>query len=134
MLLSFVFMAVMILEECLSPSEKRTYQAIIGSLGYLMNCGRPDLAFSVNKLAQFASCPADRHLIAAKRLLRYVRGRIDAYLIIGGSIPFELRAWFDASWADNPDDSRSTYGCHFVWAHHFDLEVSETQRRHTLNY
>lgn len=98
-------------EECLSASEKTTYQAIIGSLGYLMNCGRPDLAFPVNKIAQFASCPADRHLVAAKRILRYLRGTIDAQLIVGSSSgSLDLRAWFDASWADNPDDSRSTYG------------------------
>ena len=99
-------------EECLSASEKTTYQAIIGSLGYLMNCGRPDLAFPVNKLAQFASCPAERHLVAAKRILRYLRGTVDAQLIVGSSSSgcLDLRAWFDASWADNPDDSRSTYG------------------------
>ena len=111
--------------ECLDDVQKRHYQSILGSLGYLMNCSRPDLAFAVNKLSQFASAPAKRHLVALKRVLRYLRGTTDSRLLIGAesgdtssSLPLvELRGWFDASWADNPDDSRSTFGYTILYGH-----------------
>ena len=107
--------------ECLGDSEKKNFQAILGSLGYLMNCSRPDLAFPVNKLAQFASAPANRHFLALKRILRYLCGTTNARLIVSAGttssfssssgLPIiDIRGWFDASWADNPDDSRSTFG------------------------
>lgn len=117
--------------ECLDDTQKRHYQSILGSLGFLMNCSRPDLAFAVNKLSQFASAPAERHLIALKRVLRYLRGTTDSRLLIADesgtdfitapdspSLPLvELRGWFDASWADNPDDSRSTFGYTRLYGH-----------------
>ena len=99
--------------ECISDAEKKNYQAIVGSLGYVMNCSRPDLAFAVNKLAQFSSAPVQQHVIAVKRILRYLRSTLDAQLTIGAesTLPLTIiRGWFDASWADNIDDRRSTYG------------------------
>jgi len=41
-------------QESLSETEKKRYQAMIGSLGYLMNCSRPDIAFAVGKLGLYA--------------------------------------------------------------------------------
>lgn len=114
--------------EKLPPEQTRLYQAMIGSLGYLMNCSRPDLAFSVNRLAQFASCPAERHMLAVKRVLRYLRHTTEARLSLGPTsvsdpTPSEsptvstnhldslrVQGWFDASWADDPEDRRSTFG------------------------
>ena len=117
-------------EERLSDSEKRTYQAIIGSLGYLMNCSPPDLSFSVNRLAQFSSAPSSAHLLAAKHVLRYVKRTQHSRLLLGpdsvaspspspasdappipGSLTtLHLKVYFDGSWADNRIDSRSTFG------------------------
>lgn len=98
--------------EELKESEKRTYQAMIGSLGYIMTCSRPDLSFAVSRLAQFASCPAERHMMAVKRVFRYLKGTANAKIKIGG-VPQEEQetmAYFDASFADDPNDRRSTFG------------------------
>ena len=45
----------------LSDKMKTQYQAAVGSLIYLMLGSRPDLAFSVNKLAQYCASPCERH-------------------------------------------------------------------------
>ena len=55
-------------DECV---DQKKYQSAIGSLMYLSVCTRPDIAFSVNSLAQFTSQPTKDHWTALKRLLRY---------------------------------------------------------------
>ena len=49
---------------------------MIGSLIYLMNT-RPDICFAVNTLSQFLTYPRHVHLLAAKHILRYLRGIVD---------------------------------------------------------
>ena len=52
------------------------YHQIIGSLMYLMNM-RLDICFAMNTLSQFLTDPRHVHLLAAKHILRYLRGTID---------------------------------------------------------
>ena len=52
------------------------YRQMIGSLMYLTNT-RPDICFAVNTLSQFLTEPRNVHLIAAKHILRYLRGTVD---------------------------------------------------------
>jgi hypothetical protein len=48
------------------------YPAIVGSLMYLANSFRPDLAFATSTLARFMSDPCDLHVEAAIHVLRYL--------------------------------------------------------------
>ena len=52
------------------------YHQMIGSLMYLMNT-RLDNCFAVNTLNQFLTNPRHVHLVAAKHILRYLRGTVD---------------------------------------------------------
>ena len=52
------------------------YRQMIGSLMYLMNM-RPYICFVVNTLIQFLTYLRNVHLIAAKHILRYMRGTVD---------------------------------------------------------
>ena len=52
------------------------YHQMIGSLMYLMNT-RPDIFFAMNTLSQFLTDLRHVHLIAAKHILRHLRGTID---------------------------------------------------------
>jgi len=98
--------------ELLSDGEKRGYQAMVGAIGYLMNCTRPDLAFVMSRLAQFASCPTTAHMGAVKHVFRYIKGTVHAGLRIEGidGHSSRVQGYFDSAFADDPDDSRSTYG------------------------
>jgi len=55
-------------------SENSTlFKQIIGSLMYL-SVTRPDIAFVVCMLSKFMTDPKTSHMVAAKRVLRYVKG------------------------------------------------------------
>jgi hypothetical protein len=54
--------------------------------------------------------PREPHLIAMKRILRYLRGTLDFGLLLRRSSASELRVYTDVDWAGNPDTRRSTSG------------------------
>ena len=56
--------------------DAMTYRQMIGSLMYLMNT-RPDIFFAVNTLSQFLTDLRHVHLIAAKHILRNLKGLVD---------------------------------------------------------
>jgi hypothetical protein len=52
------------------------YRRIVGALRYLVNT-RPDLGFAVGYVSRFMERPTTEHLVAVKRVLRYVAGTMD---------------------------------------------------------
>jgi hypothetical protein len=79
------------------------YKHIIRSLMYLMNT-RPDICFAVNTLSQFLVEPRHVHLVAAKRVMRYLKGTIDCDLSYDGDHDFTLSGYTDANWAGSVSD------------------------------
>ena len=59
------------------------YKQIIGSLMYLTNT-RPDICFVVKTLSQYLVQPRQVHLIAAKHVMRYMKGTISFDLYYDG--------------------------------------------------
>lgn len=57
----------------LSPTDVKTYQAIVGGIMYLMLATQPDLAYSISVLSKHAASPQEHHLAMAKRTLRYLK-------------------------------------------------------------
>lgn len=70
-------------EVLLSKEGQRQYQAAIGSLINLMSGTRPDLSYSVNKLARYCSTPTERHWRGLKRIMRFVKETINTSLQLG---------------------------------------------------
>ncbi|CAL9022501.1 unnamed protein product [Prunus brigantina] len=90
-----------------NPTE---YRELVGSLQYL-TLTRPDISFAINTVAQFMSAPRTPHLVAAKRILRYIKGTIDLGLsFTPQTAAARLSAYSDADWAGCPDSRRSTTG------------------------
>ena len=85
-----------------TESEIREYQGIIGGLMFAMVCTRPDIAYAVTTLAQFASNPAPVHAQALKRVLRYLRGTIERRITYAGNGDIDsqprLLGYCDADW------------------------------------
>ena len=53
-----------------NPQLRSEYQQVIGSLLYIMLGTRPDIAFAVTKLTQFAANPSKEHLDKARYVVR----------------------------------------------------------------
>ena len=86
---------------------------MIGSLMYLMNT-RPDICFAVNILSQFLTDPRHVHLIAAKHIPRYPKGRVDYGLKYEANQKINLEGYVDSDWAV-PSIGRSLQGVPSVW-------------------
>ena len=102
--------------ELLNEKTQKLYQALIGSLLYLMHATRPDIAYPIIKLSQYSSKPKECHWLALKRVLRYLKGTSSACLILGDTATEGdkgLVGYFDAAHADN-SNRRSTCGYIFL--------------------
>ena len=85
------------------------YRQIIGSLMYLKNT-RPDIYFVVNTLIQYLVQPRWVQLVAAKHVMRYLKGTIDFGLYYDGSHEYGLYGYTDADWDGSISDRKSTSG------------------------
>ena len=92
------------------PVDSRKYREIIGSLIYLMTCTRPDLSYAVGKLSQYLSEPRQQHWVAAKHILKYLKGTSHYELRYQKSAELGILAYSDADWASDQSDRRSTTG------------------------
>ncbi|GMI99343.1 cysteine-rich RLK (RECEPTOR-like protein kinase) 8 [Hibiscus trionum] len=89
------------------------FRQLVGSLFYL-TITRPDIAFSVGVISQFMEQPCEGHLIAAKRILRYIKGTLSYGLMYEQAKTFSLSGFVDADWAGDVNDRRSTTGFCFT--------------------
>jgi hypothetical protein len=79
---------------------------------YLTNT-RPDICFAVNTLSQFLVEPRHVHLVAAKFVMRYLKGTLDCGLNYDGDHDFTLSGYTDSDCAGSVSDRKSTSGCCF---------------------
>ncbi|KAH9750253.1 hypothetical protein KPL71_013814 [Citrus sinensis] len=92
----------------------KTYRGMIGSLLYL-TASRPDIMFSVYLCARFQSCPKESHILAVKRIFRYLIGTINLGLWYPRGTHIDLTCYSDADFAGYKVDRKSTSGtCHFL--------------------
>lgn len=61
-------------------SDPTEFHHLLGALQYL-TLTHPDIAFMVNHITQFMARPTMIHLIAAKRVLYYIKGLLDLGLV-----------------------------------------------------
>ena len=76
---------------------------------YMMNT-RPDIFFAVNTLSQLLIDPRHVHLIVAKHILRYLKGKVDYGLKYEANQNINLEGYVDLDWAGNAIDRKITSG------------------------
>jgi hypothetical protein len=89
------------------------YSRIIGSLMYIMNCTRPDIAYSISKLSRFTSNPGRDHWKAILRVLGYLK-YTQNYGLHYSKYPAVIEGHCDANWISDTKDSKSTSGYVFT--------------------
>ncbi|GJS78462.1 putative ribonuclease H-like domain-containing protein [Tanacetum coccineum] len=90
------------------------YRSMIGSLMYL-TASRPDIMFAVCACSRFQVNPKVSHLIAVKRIFKYLKGKPNLGLWYPRESPFALEAFSDSDYAGaNLDRKSTTGGCQFL--------------------
>ena len=140
--------------KCMTPAELRAlpcdlngepyqgpinYGSIIGMLLYLTGHSRPDCSFAVHQCARYTFAPKASHVVALKRIGRYLKGTIDKGLILDPRDDLTIDCYPDADFAglwgyDDPQDphcvrSRTGYvitlcGCPVLWASKLQTEIA----------
>lgn len=104
-------------------STGQNFRHAVGFLNYLVQCSRPDLAFSASQLAQHLEHPGMEHWSSFKRVLQYLK-RTSGYSItyqgaisksLSGNLTHQLPcAYANADWAGDKNTRRSTSGYVFT--------------------
>nr|XP_048324153.1 secreted RxLR effector protein 161-like [Ziziphus jujuba var. spinosa] len=93
--------------------DSTLYKQIVGSLMYLI-ATRPNIMHSVSLISRYMENPKQIHLLAAKRILRYLRGTMDFGLFYKMGEKSDLYGFTDSDYAGDLDDRRSTSGYVFM--------------------
>ena len=99
-------------DASLESVDATMYHHMIVSLMYLTNT-RLDTCFAVNTLSQFLTYLRHVHLIAAKHILRYLRGTIDYGMKYESNPKINLEGYVNSDWVGSAIDRKSTSGCCF---------------------
>ncbi|KAG8478469.1 hypothetical protein CXB51_028351 [Gossypium anomalum] len=90
-------------------SDPTEYRSLAGALQYVV-LTRLDIAYAVNRICQFMHTPSTIHMVALKRILRYLSGTLDYGIVFRPSSRLSLVGYADANWGLDFDDHRSTSG------------------------
>ena len=91
-----------------TPEEKEKmsrvpYANAVGILMYAMMCTCPGICYAVCLISRFQSNPGQKHWMAVKRILRYLKGTSDYMLCYQGKNDLRLIGYSDADWGGDVD-------------------------------
>ncbi|KAL0357904.1 UNVERIFIED_CONTAM: Retrovirus-related Pol polyprotein from transposon TNT 1-94 [Sesamum calycinum] len=89
------------------------YAKIIGSVMFLMNYTRPDIAYAVSRLSRYTHNLNKEHWDALRHLLKYLKDTINLCLYFN-KYPGVLEGFCDANWVIDYDELSSTSGYVFT--------------------
>jgi hypothetical protein len=94
------------------PTDQRKYRSMIGNLLYV-TASRPNVMQAVGQVAGFQETPKESHVLAVKRIFKYLKGTKEFGLWYPKGKDLSLIAYTDADWASCINDRRSTSGATF---------------------
>jgi hypothetical protein len=86
-------------------SDPIAYHSLARALQYL-TFTRPDITYAVQQVCLHD--PREPHLMAMKRIIRYLQGTLDLVLLLRRASTSDLIVYTDADWTGCPDTRRST--------------------------
>ncbi|XP_062541084.1 uncharacterized protein LOC134209119 [Armigeres subalbatus] len=91
------------------------YRSLVGALLYIAVCARPDIAASVSILGRSVCSPTEADWVAAKRVIRYLKGT-KKWKLQYGDPEGKLTGYSDADWAGDLKTRKSTTGVVYMYA------------------
>ena len=82
--------------------DSSLYRSMIGSLLYLI-ASRPDIIYSVGVWARYQANPKESHMIALKRIIKYVKTTADFGVWYSKDTNDVLLGYSNADWAGNAE-------------------------------
>ncbi|KAL0361332.1 UNVERIFIED_CONTAM: hypothetical protein Sradi_3817700 [Sesamum radiatum] len=77
------------------------YASAVGSIQYVVQCTRPDVAYAL-----YQACAREAHWSAVKTILKFLERTKDMFLIYGGG-ELILEGYNDASFQSDDDNAKS---------------------------
>jgi hypothetical protein len=106
-------------------ADQRLYISMIGSLLYVTT-SRPDVMHSIGQVARFQAAPKETHVMAVKRISKYLKAIKDYGLWYPKGNDLYLVSYTDANWTRSVDDRISTSGAAFYFG---DCMVSWSRKK-----
>jgi hypothetical protein len=114
-----------------AAARHHPYAAIVGCLLYPSTISQADLAQATSVLSRFISRGSEAHYLAAKHLLRYLRGTSAHALVYNASKDTPIvQGYADMDWAGDLDTCRSTTG--YIFQVYGGLVAWRSQRQPTV--
>ncbi|XP_023757988.1 uncharacterized mitochondrial protein AtMg00810-like [Lactuca sativa] len=109
------------------PIDQKRYHGMIGSLLYLI-ASRPDIMFSTCVCARYQANPMESHVVAVKRIFKYLKGTPKLGFWYLAKSNFQLNAFTDSDYGGCKLDRKSTCSsCQFLGG----ILVSWTSKKQT---
>lgn len=89
--------------------DESSFRQLVGSLIY-HTATRPDISYAVSYISRLMSAPKAELWVAAKRVLRYVKGNLDFGILYSRRKDPRLIGFTDLDWAGCVDERKSTSG------------------------
>lgn len=108
--------------------DSSLYKQMVGSMMYL-TATRPDVMYAVSLISRYMSKPTEIHLMAAKRILRYLQGTTGYGILYKKAGNRELVGFTDSDYAGSVEDRKSTSGYAFILS---DAAVAWSSRKQPI--
>ncbi|KAL0375612.1 UNVERIFIED_CONTAM: Copia protein [Sesamum calycinum] len=98
-------------DEELKRMSNIPYASAVGSIQYVVQCTRPDVAYALSVTNRYQACASKAHWSTVKTILKYLKRTKDIFLIYGGR-ELILEGYNYASFQSNdamPSPSRDSY-------------------------
>jgi hypothetical protein len=96
--------------ESLTSPERDTFHSIVAKLLYVSKRCRLDIQLAVAFLCTRVSCSTEKDWAKLKRVLEYLNGTLDEFLVLGADDMGIMKTWVDASYAVHNDMKSHTGG------------------------
>jgi hypothetical protein len=93
-----------------SPNvDRSSYRSMIGNRLYIIT-SHPDIMHDVGMVGRYQAAPKQSHLLAVKRIFKYLKGKMNYVLWYPRNNNFQLSVYSDVDWANCVDERKITSG------------------------